>query len=100
MGEGSLWDRPSCMSSEFLRALLPSDDIKNFLIAGSLYSHTAAKLFFIRLFRKSIHLHEHTVKGWGVWTILIIICNGVAFVLAVGVPVSSPLQDSASEHHD
>ena len=61
--------------------------LANFLIAGSLYSHTASKLFFIRLFRKSVHLHEHTVLGWGVWTILIIIMNGAAFVLAVGVPI-------------
>ena len=61
--------------------------LPNFLIAGSLYSHTAAKLFFVRLFRHSKHLHEHTVIGWGVWTILIVIANGAAFVLAVGVPI-------------
>jgi len=61
--------------------------IPNFLIAGSLYSHTAAKLFFIRLFRGSDHLHEHTFLGWGTWTILIIVMNGAAFVLAVGVPI-------------
>ena len=62
--------------------------LPNFLIAGSLYSHTAAKLFFIRLFRNSRkHLHEHTVIGWGTWTVLIIIMNGAAFVLAVGVPI-------------
>jgi hypothetical protein len=64
--------------------------IPNFLIAGSLYSHTAAKLFFVRIFRKSIHLHEHTVLGWGTWTVLIILMNGAAFVLAVGVPVNQP----------
>ena len=61
--------------------------LPNFLIAGSLYSHTASKLFFIRLFRGSKHLHEHTAIGWGTWTILIIIMNGAAFVLAVGVPI-------------
>ncbi|ERF73571.1 hypothetical protein EPUS_07505 [Endocarpon pusillum Z07020] len=52
--------------------------IPNFLIAGSLYSHTAAKI---------LHLHEHTVLGWGTWTVLIILMNGAAFVLAVGVPI-------------
>ena len=62
--------------------------LANFLIAGSLYSHTAAKLFFIRLFRNNPHhLHEHTVLGWGTWTILIVLANGAAFVLAVGVPI-------------
>lgn len=65
--------------------------IPNFLIAGSLYAHTAAKLFFVRFFRHSRHLHEHTVIGWGVWTILILIMNGAAFVLAVGVPIFSYL---------
>ena len=61
--------------------------IPNFLIAGSLYAHTASKLIFVRLFRKSRHLHSHTVIGWGVWTALIVIMNGLAFVLAVGVPI-------------
>lgn len=32
--------------------------IPNFLIAGSLYAHTAAKLIFLRLFRNSEHLHS------------------------------------------
>lgn len=61
--------------------------IPNFLIAGSLYAHTASKLMFVRIFRHSKHLHSHTVLGWGVWATLIIIINGLAFVLAVGVPI-------------
>ncbi|KAI4165221.1 MAG: hypothetical protein LQ342_001089 [Letrouitia transgressa] len=61
--------------------------IPNFLIAGSLYSHTAAKLIFIRLFRRSRHLHSHTALGWGVWFLLVLLMNGAAFVLAVGVPI-------------
>jgi hypothetical protein len=63
--------------------------LANFLIAGSLYSHTAAKLFFIRMFRRTRHLHQHTVLGWGTWTVLIVLANGAAFVLAVGVPIVS-----------
>ncbi|KAL8772925.1 MAG: hypothetical protein Q9209_001945 [Squamulea sp. 1 TL-2023] len=61
--------------------------IPNFLMAGSLYSHTAAKLLFIRFFRRSRHLHEHTVIGWGVWIFLIVLMNAAAFVLAIGVPI-------------
>ncbi|MCJ1473470.1 hypothetical protein MMC13_002121 [Lambiella insularis] len=61
--------------------------IPNFLIAGSLYSHTAAKLLFVRFFRKSHHLHEHTFVGWSVWIVLIFVMNAAAFVLAVGVPI-------------
>jgi hypothetical protein len=65
--------------------------IPNFLIAGSLYSHTAAKLIFLRLFRNSEHLHSHTFVGWGTWTTLVVLMNAAAFVLAVGVPIFSYL---------
>ncbi|KAF9469307.1 transmembrane amino acid transporter [Collybia nuda] len=65
--------------------------IPNFLIAGSLYSHTAAKLVFVRFFRRSRHLHEHTLLGWGTWAGLILIMNAAAFVLAVGVPIFNNL---------
>jgi amino acid permease len=61
--------------------------IPNFLIAGSLYTHTASKLLFVRMFRDSRHLHSHTLLGWGIWTVLIVLTNGAAFVLAVGVPI-------------
>lgn len=61
--------------------------IPNFLIAGALYSHTASKLFFVRVFRKSRHLHSNTVFGWAMWTVLILLMSGLAFVLAVGVPI-------------
>ncbi|KIW05889.1 uncharacterized protein PV09_03084 [Verruconis gallopava] len=61
--------------------------IPNFLIAGSLYAHTAAKLIFVRLFRKSKHLHSHTFLGWGTWFSLCLIMNAAAFALAVGVPI-------------
>jgi hypothetical protein len=60
--------------------------IPNFFIAGSLYSHTASKLVFVRLFRHSKHMHSHTLLGWGVWTFLILLANGAAFVFAVGIP--------------
>ena len=61
--------------------------IPNFLIAGSLYAHTASKLVFVRIFRTSRHLHSHTFLGWSTWVVLVVIMNGAAFVLAVGVPI-------------
>ena len=61
--------------------------LPNFLMAGALYAHTAAKLFFVRIFRHSRHLHSHTVLGWSVWLALVLLVNVAAFVLAVGVPV-------------
>jgi hypothetical protein len=59
----------------------------NFLLAGGLYSHTAAKLLFIRFFRNSRHLHTHTVLGWAVWTFLCFVAVAIAFVLAIAVPI-------------
>src|SRR5689334_1897381 len=61
--------------------------IPNFLIAGSLYAHTAAKLIFVRIFRRTRHLHDHSVAGWTTWTALVFVMNALAFVLAVGVPI-------------
>ena len=61
--------------------------IPNFLMAGSLYSHTAAKLIFVRVFRKSKHLYSNTILGWSVWIFLVFWMNALAFVLAVGVPI-------------
>ncbi|KAI3325135.1 transmembrane amino acid transporter [Xylariaceae sp. AK1471] len=61
--------------------------IPNFFIAGSLYSHTASKLVFVRLFRHSKHIHSHTLLGWGVWAFLILLANVAAFIFAVGIPI-------------
>ncbi|KAL9081575.1 MAG: hypothetical protein Q9159_007239 [Coniocarpon cinnabarinum] len=61
--------------------------LPNFLVAGGLYAHTAAKLYFVRLFRGRRHLHAHTTLGWGVWIGGVVFCIAVAFVLAVGVPI-------------
>lgn len=47
--------------------------LPNFLIAGSLYSHTASKLIFVRIFRGSSHLHSHSMLGWGTWFGLIFV---------------------------
>lgn len=61
--------------------------IPNLLLAGALYAHTAAKVIFVRLFRKSKHLHSHTIVGWGTWFALVLFGNGLAFLLATGVPI-------------
>ncbi|KAI0094603.1 amino acid transporter [Irpex rosettiformis] len=63
----------------------------NFLFAGALYSHTAAKLVFVRLFRRSRHVYSHTALGWSMWAILCFLAVAVAFVLAAAVPIFSDL---------
>lgn len=65
--------------------------LPNLLIAGSLYSHTAAKVIFVRIFRTSRHLHEHTVLSWTIWAALVFLATGIAFVLAIGVPIFNSL---------
>ncbi|KXN89839.1 N amino acid transport system protein [Leucoagaricus sp. SymC.cos] len=65
--------------------------LPNFLIAGGLYSHTAAKLIFVRLFRHSRHIYTHTPMGWFVWIILCFIAVALAFILAIAVPIFSYL---------
>ncbi|KII93344.1 hypothetical protein PLICRDRAFT_100422 [Plicaturopsis crispa FD-325 SS-3] len=63
----------------------------NFLIAGGLCTHTAAKLIFIRFFRHSRHVYGHTVLGWTVWTFLCLASAIVACILAIAVPIFSDL---------
>ena len=61
--------------------------IPNLLVAGALYNHTAAKIVFIRIFRGSRHLHDNTLLGWIVWTSLVVLMTGLAFVLATGIGI-------------
>ncbi|KAJ9619880.1 hypothetical protein H2203_008154 [Taxawa tesnikishii (nom. ined.)] len=65
--------------------------LPNLIIAASLYNHTAAKIIFVRIFRKSHHLHSHTFTGWAVWIGLVVLTNGIGFLLAIGVPIFSYL---------
>ncbi|KAJ7786034.1 transmembrane amino acid transporter protein-domain-containing protein [Mycena metata] len=61
----------------------------NFLLAGGLYSHTAAKIVFVRFFRKTKHMYTHTVLGWVVWIALCVAAVAIAFIFAIAVPIFS-----------
>ncbi|KAH8835356.1 transmembrane amino acid transporter protein-domain-containing protein [Flagelloscypha sp. PMI_526] len=63
----------------------------NFLLAGGLYSHTAAKLIFVRVYRGTHHIYKHTLLGWTSWIFLCFLAVTIAFVLAVAVPIFSYL---------
>jgi len=86
LGNGVLSPSFSSLSVKWAKAAY-GIAIPNFLIAGSLYSHTAAKLIFVRVFRGSDHLHSHSVLGWSTWVALVFVMNAAAFILAVGVPI-------------
>lgn len=59
--------------------------------AGALYSHTAAKLVFVRFFRHTRHIYSHTALGWAVWVLLCFAAVTVACILAIAVPIFSDL---------
>jgi hypothetical protein len=63
----------------------------NFLLAAGLYSHTAAKIVFVRYFRHTKHMYKHTVRGWVVWAALCFTFTAIAFVFAIAVPIFSYL---------
>ncbi|KZT06809.1 uncharacterized protein LAESUDRAFT_736693 [Laetiporus sulphureus 93-53] len=65
--------------------------LANFLISGALYAHTAAKLVFVRVFRRSRHLYSHTLPGWSTWILLCFATTAIAFILASAVPIFSDL---------
>jgi len=65
--------------------------LTNFLLAGGLYSHTAAKLLFVRFFRHSRHIYHHTPFGWSVWTVMCFSAVALAFIFAIAVPIFSYL---------
>ena len=54
---------------------------------GALYSHTTAKLVFVRLFRHSRYVYAHTALGWGAWAALCLLATAAAFALASAVPI-------------
>jgi hypothetical protein len=59
--------------------------------AGGLYSHTAAKIVFVRFFRHTKHMYNHTFLGWAVWITLCVLAIAAACVLAIAVPIFSYL---------
>jgi len=70
--------------------------VPNILIAGALYNHTAAKIIFVRVFRKSDHMHSHSILSWVSWVGLVVLVTVAAFVLSIGVPIFSYLNGIAA----
>ncbi|KAH7883776.1 transmembrane amino acid transporter protein-domain-containing protein [Phlebopus sp. FC_14] len=65
--------------------------LANFLFAGGIYTHTAAKLVFVRLFRHTDHVHSHTFIGWSIWAFLCFLGVVIGILLAIAVPIFSYL---------
>ncbi|GAB5589806.1 hypothetical protein Unana1_04706 [Umbelopsis nana] len=65
--------------------------LPNFLIAGVIYTHVAAKILFIRFFRNTRHVHSNTAVGRSTWVGFCFIIVALAWILAEGVPNFSDL---------
>ncbi|OZJ04485.1 hypothetical protein BZG36_02671 [Bifiguratus adelaidae] len=65
--------------------------LPNFLIAGVIYTHVAAKILFLRFFRGTRHVHSNTRLGVTVWLAFCALIVILAWILAEGVPNFSDL---------
>jgi hypothetical protein len=92
MGKGNIWhcSRKFPIVSDAL--LFGRVLTRSFSESSSgLYTHTAAKLVFVRIFRHSEHVYSHTLLGWTVWTLLCFAGVAIAAILAIAVPIFSYL---------
>lgn len=56
------------------------------LIIGVIYANVTAKFIYLRIMGKSRHAHSHTVKGWGVWMLVMVVIWMLGFVFAEVIP--------------
>lgn len=81
---GTLAAESSCVGHMQTASDLYANDASR---SGAVYNHVASKIIFVRIFRKSHHLYSHTGLSWTVWTALLVLASGIAYVLAVGIAV-------------
>ncbi|KAJ5245900.1 hypothetical protein N7468_000883 [Penicillium chermesinum] len=56
------------------------------LIIGVIYANVTAKFVYLRIMGKSKHAHSHTVIGWGVWILVMVVIWVLGFVFAEVIP--------------
>jgi Transmembrane amino acid transporter protein len=56
------------------------------VVIGTIYANVSVKFVYRLLMRDSRHQHTHTVIGWGVWVLLMVIFWFVAFIFAEVIP--------------
>jgi hypothetical protein len=88
MGESSVWYRDWELPTVSFHSTGRDKSITHAIShgsAGGLYSHTAAKILFLRIFRQRDlrHVHSHTLLGWSVWFALCFAAIAIAYVLAI-----------------
>jgi hypothetical protein len=58
--------------------------VPTIIFLGVLYASVSSRFIFFRLFKGTNHIHEHTLIGWGSWTLILCMKNrqeGDAFSL-------------------
>ncbi|KGO75604.1 Amino acid transporter, transmembrane [Penicillium italicum] len=56
------------------------------LIIGAIYANVTGKFIYTRILGKSRHSHSHTVIGWSVWGIIMVVIWMLGFVFAEVIP--------------
>ncbi|CAK7205898.1 hypothetical protein SEUCBS139899_008678 [Sporothrix eucalyptigena] len=75
--------------------------IPTLIFLGVLYASVSARFVFFRIFERSPrHKNEHTVLGWGVWTVILLITWILAFIIAEVIPFFSDLLSLMSSLFD
>ncbi|KAL7949392.1 transmembrane amino acid transporter domain-containing protein [Trichoderma barbatum] len=74
--------------------------IPTLIFLGCLYASVTARFVFFRAFRNSVHLHSHTVVGWGSWTGILLVTWIFAFIISQVIPFFSSLLSVMSSLFD
>ncbi|KAK7751486.1 hypothetical protein SLS62_006571 [Diatrype stigma] len=74
--------------------------IPTLIFLGCLYASVSARFLFFRLFQNSHHKNEHTLIGWGSWTLILLGLWIAAFIIANVIPFFSSLLSLMSSLFD
>lgn len=75
--------------------------IPTLIFLGVLYASVSARFIFFRIFpRDSVHRTSHTVTGWGVWAMILVVLWILAFIIAEVIPFFSDLLSLMSSLFD
>ncbi|PTB68506.1 hypothetical protein BBK36DRAFT_1113081 [Trichoderma citrinoviride] len=74
--------------------------IPTLIFLGCLYASVTARFVFFRAFRNSVHLHSHTVVGWGSWASILLVTWVFAFIISQVIPFFSSLLSVMSSLFD
>jgi hypothetical protein len=63
--------------------------IPTIIFVGCLYASVTGRFIFFRMFKDSVHLTSHTVKGWAWWGFILFLSWAASFLIAEVIPFFS-----------